>query len=48
MMDNVISNISDLVAAKDWAAVKEAATRLKYLRGIEDAAKAWPGSVFDH
>lgn len=47
-METLVQDISGLVGAKDWPAVKIATTRLKYLRGIEDAAKAWPNSHFDH
>lgn len=37
-----IQEITDLVAQKDWPAVKAAAIKLKYLQGIEKAAEAWP------
>lgn len=47
-MKYVVHEIYDLVEAKDWPAVKNAAIKLKYMRGIEDAAKAWPNSHFDH
>ena len=40
--------LSDLVAAKDWHEVATVATRLKYLQGIEQAARAWPNTPFDH
>ena len=33
-----IQEITDLVAQKDWPAVKAAAIKLKYLQGIEKAA----------
>lgn len=37
-----LREITDLVAKKDWPAVKAAAIKLKYLEGIEKAAEAWP------
>lgn len=47
-METLVHQISNSVGAKDWSAVKSATIKLKYLRGIEDAAKAWPNSHFDH
>ncbi|KAH8100721.1 hypothetical protein BXZ70DRAFT_1008209 [Cristinia sonorae] len=44
----VEAELSQLVAAKAWDSVATAATRLKYLQGIEQAARAWPHSVHDH
>ncbi len=37
---DILDEIEALVEAKDWAAVKEATIRLKYLEGIERAAHA--------
>ncbi|KZT02713.1 Co-chaperone Hsc20 [Laetiporus sulphureus 93-53] len=43
-----IDEIRHLVEKKDWPAVKEAAVKLKYLQGIEQAAAAWPHPFTDH
>ncbi|KDQ30792.1 hypothetical protein PLEOSDRAFT_61156 [Pleurotus ostreatus PC15] len=39
-ISDIIDEIETLIEAKDWAAVKEATIRLKYLEGIERAAHA--------
>ncbi|KAF9496208.1 Co-chaperone Hsc20 [Pleurotus eryngii] len=39
-ISDMIDEIESLIEAKDWAAVKEATIRLKYLEGIERAAHA--------
>lgn len=39
-ISDMIDEIETLIEAKDWAAVKEATIRLKYLEGIERAAHA--------
>ena len=41
-------DLSVSVAAKDWSEVTSVATRLKYLQGIEQAARVWPNPLFDH
>ncbi|CAL1695830.1 unnamed protein product [Somion occarium] len=47
-VEESVHEISKLVAVKDWSGVLTAATKLKYLRGIDDAAREWPRSLHDH
>jgi len=47
-MNAVQGELSGFVAAKAWDQVSEAATRLKYLQSIEQAARAWPNQPHDH
>ncbi|THH34132.1 hypothetical protein EUX98_g90 [Antrodiella citrinella] len=47
-MNDVQEELSEFVAAKAWDRVSEAAIRLKYLQGIEQAARAWPNRAHDH
>lgn len=37
-----LEEIERAVHAKDWTLTREAAVRLKYWQGIEDAAREWP------
>ncbi|CCM07096.1 uncharacterized protein FIBRA_09423 [Fibroporia radiculosa] len=47
-LEETVQEIEQLVGEKDWAAVKSAAVKLKYLQGIEQAAAAWPHRFNDH
>ncbi|KAI0033179.1 HSCB C-terminal oligomerization domain-containing protein, partial [Vararia minispora EC-137] len=38
---DVVEELEQLVDTQDWERARQAAVRLKYLQGIEDAAKAW-------
>ncbi|KAI8995636.1 Co-chaperone Hsc20 [Trametes punicea] len=43
-----IKEIEQLVAEKNWPALRTAAIKLRYLQGIDSAANAWPAIVHDH
>ncbi|KAI0078874.1 Co-chaperone Hsc20 [Panus rudis PR-1116 ss-1] len=47
-IDKLVQEISRLIDTKDWSGVALAAAKLKYLRGIDDAARNWPNAVSDH
>ncbi|TBU35251.1 hypothetical protein BD311DRAFT_709602 [Dichomitus squalens] len=47
-IEEVLKEIEDLVAEKNWDALRTAAVKLKYLQGIQSAAAAWPAVVHDH
>lgn len=38
-IDSLLPELSSAVAAKNWAAVKSAAVKLKYLQGINKASE---------
>jgi len=40
-LNGTVHQIEKLVGQKDWAGVKAAAIRLRYLEGIARAAKTW-------
>lgn len=40
-LNETVYQIEKLVGQKDWAGVKAAAIRLRYLEGIARAAKTW-------
>ena len=44
----VVSEIEEHIGARNWEAAHKAAVKLKYLEGIEQAAKSWPSAPFDH
>ncbi|VDB84485.1 unnamed protein product [Peniophora sp. CBMAI 1063] len=44
----VVNEIDEHIGARDWNAAHRAAVKLKYLEGIEQAAKSWPSAPFDH
>lgn len=44
----VVNAIDENIGARDWEAAHKAAVKLKYLEGIEQAAKTWPSAPFDH
>ncbi|KAI0322333.1 hypothetical protein OF83DRAFT_1094751 [Amylostereum chailletii] len=48
LMKDCLNDIEQLVASQDWDGARGAAVRLRYLQGIEDAAKSWPATPFDH
>ncbi|KAH9849752.1 Co-chaperone Hsc20 [Lenzites betulinus] len=43
----VLEEITQLVAAKNWPALRKATVKLRYLRRIELAAAAWPDVTHD-
>jgi molecular chaperone HscB len=45
---DTLKEIEDLVGNEDIDKLHHAATRLKYLQGIEQAAQSWPNPPFDH
>ena len=47
-LQETIGEIETLVGQKDWLAAQTAAVKLKYLKGIETAAAAWPERAHDH
>ena len=47
-MKTVIDNISTYVEGGNWEAVKKEAIKLKYMQGIDAAAKAWPNTPNNH
>ncbi|KDQ63554.1 hypothetical protein JAAARDRAFT_169505 [Jaapia argillacea MUCL 33604] len=47
-IDGVVEAIEECIGREDWEGAKKEAIRLRYLDGIQEAAKAWPNSVFDH
>ncbi len=40
-LKNAFKEISRLVERGDWSAAKQAGLRLKYIRGVENAAEEW-------
>ncbi|KAI0825125.1 Co-chaperone Hsc20 [Trametes gibbosa] len=47
-VQEVLEEIKQLVAAKNWPALRKATVKLRYLRRIEVAAAAWPEVISDH
>ncbi|KAI0068190.1 hypothetical protein BV25DRAFT_1782010, partial [Artomyces pyxidatus] len=39
---STLQQIETLVGSQDWEGARRAAVRLKYLQGIDEAAKSWP------
>lgn len=47
-MNELLPTLSRAFEEKDWETAKKETIKLKYLQGIEAAAKAWPDSAHDH
>lgn len=47
-IEELLPELSDGIARKDWDSVKSNTIKLKYLQGIDAAADAWPSSLHDH